>query len=64
MSIYNGPSEQQFEDLARDVRAQYDQTLQLRADVQELVSLLRAIAVLLVRWSGHTGAQDKEPSDK
>lgn len=47
MSIYNGPSEGQFVELMRTINNQYNQVLALRADIQELITLMRAIACTL-----------------
>lgn len=47
MSIYNGPSEQQFIELKRKVDAQFDQVLSLRADIQTMIQLLKMAVVLL-----------------
>lgn len=47
MSIYNGPSEQQFIELKRKVDAQFDQMLSLRSDIQTMVQLLTMAVFLL-----------------
>lgn len=47
MSIYNGPSEQQFIELKRKVDAQFDQILSLRSDIQTMIELLKMAVFLL-----------------
>lgn len=51
MSIYNGPSEEQFVELKRKVDAQYDQMLALRADIQTMIQLMKMVVLLLDKRS-------------
>ena len=47
MSIYNGPSEEQFIELKRKVDDQYEQMLALRADIQTMIQLMKMMVALL-----------------
>lgn len=47
MSVYNGPSSASFDELKRRVDAQLEQMLSLRADIQELIQLVKMTVVLL-----------------
>ena len=51
MSIYNGPSEGQFIELKRKVDAQFEQMLSLRADIQQLIQLMKMAVILLDKRS-------------
>lgn len=62
MSIYNGPSEEQFVELKRKVDAQYDQMLALRADIQTMIQLLKMAVVLLDKLAGEPEGKTDEPS--
>lgn len=62
MSIYNGPSEQQFVELKRKVDAQFDQMLALRADIQTMIQLLKMAVVLLDKLAGEPEGKTDEPS--
>lgn len=54
MSIYNGPSSESFNELKRKVDAQYEQMLALRADIQQLIQLMKMVVILLDKRSdGH-----------
>lgn len=62
MSIYNGPSEQQFVELKRKVDAQFDQILALRTDIQTMIELLKMAVVLLDKLAGEPESKTDEPS--
>lgn len=62
MSIYNGPSEQQFIELKRKVDAQFDQILGLRADIQTMIELLKMAVVLLDKLADEPEDKTDEPS--
>lgn len=54
MSIYNGPSSESFEELKRRVDAQFEQILSLRADIQQLIQLMKMVVILLDKnYRGH-----------
>lgn len=53
MGVYNGPSEGQFIELKRKVDDQFEQMLSLRADIQQLIQLMKMVVILLdKRYSG------------
>lgn len=62
MSVYNGPSEEQFIELKRKVDAQFDQMLALRADIQTMIELLKMAVVLLDKLADEPGGKTDEPS--
>lgn len=54
MSIYNGPSSESSEELKRRVDAQFEQILSLRADIQQLIQLMKMVVILLDKnYRGH-----------
>lgn len=54
MSIYNGPSSESFEELKCRVDAQFEQILSLRADIQQLIQLMKMVVILLdENYRGH-----------
>lgn len=60
MSIYNGPSAKSFDELKRRVDAQFEQMLSLRADIQELIQLMKMVVVLLDKLTDEP--KDDKPS--
>ena len=51
MGVYNGPSEGQFMELKRKVDAQFEQMLSLRADIQQIIELMKMAVILLDKHS-------------
>lgn len=63
MSVYNGPSEGQFLRLERSVHAQFEQMLSLRADIQQLIQLMKMAVVLLGKLVDEP-VDDEQKQDK
>ena len=60
MGVYNGPSAEEFAWLRRTVDDEFNQIIQLRGDIQELINIARTISLCLQKLiKTRPGAEEK-----